>query len=95
MWKVYSLMKQYPGIIRLKTQIHDSVKCQIRIDKCRELVPLIQDTITARHMVKGRMMVIEVDAEAYSTCWKDKIKWSKFKEEQLPALEAEYARLTN
>lgn len=94
MWKVYELMKKYPGIIRLKTQIHDSVKAQIRIDKARELVPLIQDTITARHMVKGRMMVIEVDAEAYSTCWKDKIKWSVFAQEQLPALEAEYARLT-
>lgn len=95
MWKVYELMKKYPGIIRLKTQIHDSVKAQIRIDKARELVPLIQDTITARHMVKGRMMVIEVDAEAYSTCWKDKIKWSKFRDEQLPALEASYKQLAN
>lgn len=94
MWKVYQLMKEYPGIIRLKTQIHDSVKLQIRIDKARELVPLIQETITARAMVKGRMMVIDVDAEAYATCWKDKIKWSKFREEQLPALEAEYTKLT-
>lgn len=93
MLKVYNLMKdpKWIGILRLKTQIHDSVKVQIRIDKCRELVPIIQELIRGQQMVKGRLMTIEVDAEAYSSSWKEKIKWKDFAVNVLPKLEADYA----
>lgn len=89
--KVYEVMKREPGILRLKIQIHDSIKGQVRIDKAREYIPMLRELITARQMVKGREMVIEVDAEVYSTCWKDKIKWEKFAAGVLPNLEKSYA----
>ena len=93
-WKVYQFMKIEPGVIRLKTQIHDSIKIQVRIDRARELVPVLRDIVVANQMVHGRLMTIEVDVEAYHDNWKGKVKWPHFSETILPMLESQN-RLTS
>lgn len=88
-WKLYCYMKKEPGVVRLKTQIHDSVKFQILIERAREIIPEIRELVVARQMVKGRLMTIDVDVEAYHDNWKGKIKWGAFSENILPTLEGQ------
>lgn len=87
--EVYKYMKKEPGVVRLKTQIHDSIKVQVRIDRAREVVPELKELVTAKQMVHGRMMVIEVDVEAYHDNWKGKTKWPLFSETTLTMLESQ------
>lgn len=84
--KVYHYMKKYPGQVRLKTQIHDSIKAQIAIPIAHKVVPELKELIVARQLVHGREMVIDVDVEAYHDNWKGKVKWTHFSETILPTL---------
>jgi len=88
-WKVYCYMKKEPGVVRLKTQIHDSIKVQVRIERAREIVPELRELVLAEQMVHGRLMKIDVDVEAYHDNWKGKTKWPHFLETTLPMLESQ------
>lgn len=89
MWKVYKYMQIEPGVVRLKTQIHDSIKFQVRIDRAREVIPELKELVIARQEVKGRLMQIDVDVEVYHDNWKGKTKWPRFLETTLPMLESQ------
>lgn len=89
MWKVYKYMQKEPGVVRLKTQIHDSIKFQVRIDRAREIIPELKELVTARQEVNGELMQIDVDVEVYHDNWKGKTKWPRFLETTLPMLESQ------
>jgi DNA polymerase I-like protein with 3'-5' exonuclease and polymerase domains len=89
MWKVYKYMQIEPGVVRLKTQIHDSIKFQVRIERAREVIPVLRELVIARQEVKGRLMQIDVDVEVYHDNWKGKTKWPRFLETTLPMLESQ------
>lgn len=72
--------------IRLKTQIHDSIFGQVRIERAAELLPQLIELVVARQTIHGRNMVINVDCEVSHTNWKDKIAWEIFSKTTLPTL---------
>lgn len=72
--------------IRLKTQIHDSIFGQVKIDRAAELLPQLAELVVARQTIHGRKMVINVDCEVSNTNWKDKIAWEIFSKTTLPTL---------
>lgn len=90
-WRAYKYAQEFrdPSAIRLKTQIHDSINGQVKIEYARECIPKLAELIKAQCMVHGRLMVIDVDIEVYTTNWKEKISWKDFLETTLPMLESQ------
>lgn len=86
--KAYRLMLALrdPSVLRIKTQIHDSLLGQVKIEYAAELIPLLMDLVKARQTIHGREMVINVDAEVSLTNWKEKIAWADFSTTTLPTL---------
>lgn len=78
-----------PAAIRLKTQIHDSINGQVKIEYARECIPRLAELIEAKLMIHGREMVIDVDVEVYHTNWKEKMGWKDFLATTLPMLESQ------
>lgn len=74
------------SILRLKTQIHDSINGQVLIEHAATVIPYLAELIKARATVHGREMVINVDVEVYHTNWKEKVSWSDFSKTILPTL---------
>lgn len=69
-WKVYKLCVASNGDLRLKAQIHDSIKGQIRDDKVEYYKPLILEAMNNPvQMPTGRILRIPVDFAVGKT-WK-------------------------
>lgn len=90
-WRAYKYAQEFrdPSAIRLKTQIHDSLNGQVKIEYARECIPMLAELVKAECMVHGRKMVIDVDVEVYTTNWKEKKPWTDFLETTLPTLEGQ------
>ena len=86
--RVYKLATRLPdpAALRLKTQIHDSLKGQVKIEYAAQLIPLLSDLLEARQDIHGRLMVILCEVEVYHTNWKEKKSWKAFSETILPTL---------
>ncbi len=89
--KAYGLMLALkdPSVLRIKTQIHDSILGQVKIEYAAELIPLLMKLVTARQVIHGRTMTINVDAEVSLTNWKEKTEWETFSVSTLPTLGAQ------
>lgn len=74
-------------ILRLKTQIHDSILGQVKIEWAREVIPKVAELAIARLDIHGRPMTINVDIECSATNWKDKEEWETFSTTTLATLE--------
>lgn len=74
------------SILRIKTQIHDSLLGQVKIEYAMAIIPLLADLLVARQEIYGRQMVIPVEIEVTNTNWKDKKSWKDFSETILPTL---------
>lgn len=84
-----ALAKDYPNepnILRIKTQIHDSLFGQVKEEYAADLLPKLAKLIEARQVIHGREMTISVDIEASTTTWKAKIEWQDFLKTTLPTL---------
>lgn len=86
--KAYGLMLALkdPSILRIKTQIHDSILGQVKIEYAAELIPLLRELVVAKQVIHGREMTINVDAEVSLTNWKEKVEWETFLTSTLPTL---------
>ena len=86
--RAYGLMTALkdPSVLRIKTQIHDSILGQVKIEYAAELIPMLMDLVKATQVIHGRTMVINVDAEVSLTNWKEKIEWETFLANTLPTL---------
>lgn len=89
--KAYKLMAALKdkSVLRLKTQIHDSLLGQVKIEYAAELIPALVDLVKARQVIHGRAMNISVDAEVSLTNWKEKVEWETFLRDTLPTLGAQ------
>lgn len=89
--KAYRLMLALkdPTVLRLKTQIHDSLVGQVKIEYAAELIPFLADLVKATQVIHGRTMHINVDAEVTLTNWKEKVEWADFLANTLPTLGAQ------
>lgn len=74
------------SILRPKTQIHDSLLGQVKIEYAMEIIPVLEELLIARQEIYGRQMVIPVDIEVTHTNWKEKKSWKDFSETILPTL---------
>lgn len=90
-FRAYKYAQEFrdPSAIRLKTQIHDSLNGQVKIEYAREAIPKLAELVRAECMVHGRLMTIDVDVEVYHTNWKEKVGWKNFSETILPMLESQ------
>ena len=86
--KAYGLMLALkdPSVLRIKTQIHDSILGQVKIEYAAAIIPLLMKLVTARQVIHGREMTINVDAEVTLTNWKEKVEWDAFSASTLPTL---------
>lgn len=87
-WKAYKYSQELgEAILRIKTQIHDSINGQVRIEYAREVIPYLAELVKGREVIHGREMTINVDVEVYHTNWKEKVPWDVFLTTTLPMLE--------
>lgn len=87
-FKAYRLQQALTSkVLRIKTQIHDSVKGQVAIEHARKVIPELAALVEAKAMVHGREMTIKVEVEVYHTNWKEKVAWEDFIQTTLPMLE--------
>ena len=59
--KIWNLIKESKGLIRLKAQIHDSVFLQIHDSILEETIPKIKELLSNKVIVNGRGLLIPVD----------------------------------
>lgn len=85
----YMLSLEDPRILRLKTQIHDSLVGQVLVGYARQVIPVLKELLTPRVIVHGQEMVINVEVECFHTNWKDKEEWETFSRTTLPMLESQ------
>lgn len=74
------------SILRPKTQIHDSLLGQVKIEYAAEIIPKLAGILEARQIIHGQEMIIPVEVDVSHTNWKDKKKWMDFLETTLPTL---------
>lgn len=68
LWKVWQLVKESEGKLRIKAQIHDSVLGQIRTDCLEEILPEVVERMKNPVKIHGRLLVIPVDCKI-GTSW--------------------------
>lgn len=79
-WKFYQqCVLPSKGLVRLKASVHDSVVFQAHKEIAVAIGDLAAELIKPQAVIHGRVMTIGVDIEASLTSWKDKEKWSSFK----------------
>lgn len=79
-WNLYNqLVLPSKGLVRLKASVHDSVVLQAHKEIAVAVGDRAAEIIKPQAVIHGRVMTIGVDCEASLTCWKDKQKWSIFR----------------
>lgn len=80
-WKFYTqCVLPSKGLVRLKASVHDSVVFQAHKEIAVAVGDLAAELIKPQAVIHGRTMTIGVDIEASLTSWKDKQKWSTFRD---------------
>lgn len=79
--KVYQqLVIPSNGDFRLKATVHDSVVGQVKKEIAVACIERAVELIKPQAVIHGRVMTIGADCEASLSSWKDKEKWSTFKD---------------
>lgn len=82
----YNLTLEDRSALRLKTQVHDSIVGQVKIEYAAHILPLLMDIVKAEQVIHGRTMNINVEAEVSTNNWGSMKPWETFLKTTLPTL---------